>query len=92
MPRILVILSLLVQDGLCLHICGSKNITKQELCTFDEGYGSIESQPLLKIHTSLTLFSMSDFNSDTRIMSVNIHLSMFWNDTRVTLESNQKLK
>ena len=49
-------------------------------------------QTPMNLVSSVTILSVSGFNEDRRVISMNIHLAMVWNDTRLSIESNKNIR
>ena len=86
------ILAFIVKSGQGLINCNKINVTKTQLCIMDENNPDIHDYPdakaagePLEIKTALTLISIAELNSEQNIMSLNIILSLFWNDTRISM-------
>jgi hypothetical protein len=92
-----IVIVLLFAVNVCvtnsLKVCGTTNITTRHICTTDKKYVISDSghRPM-NLFTSMTLFSISELNEDTRVMTLNVLMSAVWNDTRLTLESSEGVK
>ena len=87
-----IFLLALVKPGQALVSCNTKNVTKTQLCTMDENNIDIHDYPDTKddgepmeITTALTLISIAEINSEQNTISLNIILSLFWNDSRISM-------
>ena len=75
----------------------NETVSELQLCShvFDYDGGmpdsivqqSGERQPTL-LKTSITLYSLAEFNEDQSTISLNVLLAMAWNDTRLSLTPN----
>ena len=90
------LLLLFTMNFLCsnsLKICGETNAAKIHICLLDKNYESSDTGSLpMQVRNSITLFSISEFNENDRVMTLNMLLSTVWNDTRLTLESSKGIK
>ena len=93
MSKLHFIFLILPKITLALRDCGMENVTIEQFCSLDKDYlvGKSGQNPMDLI-SSVTVFSV--FNLDEKAMSISliIHLAMVWNDTRLWLESNNKVK
>ena len=92
---IVVIVFYLAQASQALVQCNAGNVTKLQLCTLDQAYDKSIPDPTerpMKIISSVTVFSISDLNQFENTISLNLLLSVVWNDTRLTMESNDPKK
>ena len=79
-----------------LTVCNG-TVTKLQLCTVDQSFdkGTTGWEKLghpTTLNTSITIFNIAEFSEDKSTMTLNILLSVIWNDVRITLESNDKSK
>ena len=90
----LLLLQNLFHFGQTLVSC-NETVSELQLCNLlDSDYDggmpdsivqkSGERQPTL-LKTSITLYSLAEFNEDQSTISLNVLLAMWWNDTRLTL-------
>ena len=98
----LLVLQNLFHFGQTLISC-NETVLKLQLCTlvsdYEKGYpDSIvhcpdgcqshgHGQPT-QIKTSITLFSLDEFNEDKSTISLKVLIALFWNDTRLSLPQN----
>ena len=87
-----IFLLALIKPGQGLISCDSKNVTKTQLCIMDENNVDIHDYPDTKddgepmeVKTALTLISIAEINSEQNTISLNIILSLFWNDSRISM-------
>ena len=87
----LLLLQNLFHFGQTLVSC-NETVSELQLCTlvsaYDEGTPDVilqtSGQPT-QVISSVTLFSVAEFNEDQRTITLNVLLSFWWNDTRLTL-------
>ena len=89
----LVAVLLLLQP--CLHlghalVSCNDTVSKLSICTLVSDYEqSLPPEPFpLKHAQSVTLYSVADINEDQSTMTLRVHISIWWNDTRLSLKSN----
>ena len=64
----------------------SETVSVVQLCTLVPYYDvGVPSEPPARIDPLVTLFSVTELNEDQRTISLNVLLSFWWNDTRLTL-------
>ena len=73
-------------------------VTKQQLCSLDEVYNKgsssacewsgCHSEPM-RIWSSVTVYNIAELNTHENTLKLDILLSIWWYDTRITLESNK---
>jgi hypothetical protein len=68
-------------------------VTKLQLCSLAQKYE--QGTPIqckvcdpLKVLTSVTVFKIAELDENKNTITLNALLSVWWNDTRVTLETN----
>ena len=96
-PLLFLVVQILVQYSYALVNCDQSNATKMQLCSVSQfgeknefhdlyGYPDAKSggEPM-NLHTALTLISIAEFNAEQNTILLNIILSLFWNDTRISL-------
>ena len=92
----MIVVSLFVSYCQCLVTC-NKNITKLQLCSLFDEYEKgrsdlkITGKPM-KIWSSISVFKIAEVSEDTNTITLNLLLSIWWYDTRITLESNDPNK
>ena len=84
----------LIKVSKALNKCNG-TVTKLQLCTIGQGYdrGTTGWRKLgnpVTLNTSITVFNIAEFDEDKSTMTLNILLSVIWNDVRITLESNDE--
>ena len=69
------------------------NVTKLQVCSLVSNYQKSRSggKPL-KLGTSVTLFKIAELDENRHTISFNLLLSVWWYDTRLTIESNNPNK
>ena len=78
--------------GQALTQC-NKNATKEQLCSLYDKYEKgtsdvkITGKPM-SIKSSVTMLKIAELDQNKNTITLNILLSIFWNDTRITIESN----
>ena len=71
----------------------NKNATKEQLCSLYDKYQkgksdwTITGKPM-SIKSSVTMLKIAELDQNKNTITLNILLSIFWNDTRITIESN----
>ena len=71
----------------------NKNATKEQLCSLYDKYEKgtsdvkITGKPM-SIKSSVTMLKIAELDQNKNTITLNILLSIFWNDTRITIESN----
>ena len=65
------------------------NVTKLQLCSLVPDYnkGMSGGKPL-RLAASVTVFKISELDENQHTISINLLLSVWWYDTRLTIESN----
>ena len=81
----------LLHWGQALIHC-NETVTKIRMCTLDSNYGNgrppfKEGSPTM-VKNSVTLFSLAQINEDQSTISLNVLLAFKWDDTRISLKSN----
>ena len=82
----------MVTLGQALIQC-NKNATKEQLCSLYDKYQkgksdwTITGKPM-SIKSSVTMLKIAELDQNKNTITLNILLSIFWNDTRITIESN----
>ena len=85
-----IVLQILFHSGQGLVRC-NETVTKFQICHLAENYE--QGWPIFKhgrpmmIANSITLFSLAEVNEDHSSISLNVLLTMYWNDARLTLKS-----
>jgi hypothetical protein len=70
-----------------------KNATKEQLCSLYDKYEKgtsdfkITGKPM-SIKSSITMLKIAELDQNKNTITLNVLLSIFWNDTRITIESN----
>ena len=87
----------LIKLGQALISCSEKNVTQLQLCSVENfgeeneyhnlyGYPDVKSVGVpMSVKTALTLISIADVNAEQNTILINIVISLFWNDTRISL-------
>ena len=78
------------------YLCHSKlfscndTVSRLSLCTLVSDYEqSLPPEPFpMKLGQSVTLYSVADINEAQSTMTLRMHVSIWWNDTRIGLKSN----
>ena len=68
-------------------------VTKLQLCSLAEKYDKGTPFPCkgcdaLKVSTSVTVLKIAELDENKNTITLNALLSVWWNDTRITLETN----
>ena len=69
----------------------NETVEALQICRFgeyDKGQPPWEPGNPLRILNSVTIFSMAEFDDSQNTVSLDILLAIVWNDTRITLKSN----
>ena len=70
-----------------------KKVTKEQLCSLYDKYEKsrsdwkITGKPM-SIKSSVTMLKIAELDQNKNTITLNVLLSIFWNDTRITIESN----
>ena len=71
----------------------NKNVTKEQLCSLFDQYEKgtsdlkITGKPMI-IKSSVTMLKIAELDQNKNTITLNVLLSIWWNDTRITIESN----
>ena len=71
----------------------NKNATKEQLCSLYDKYEKgtsdlkITGKPM-SIKSSVTMLKIAELDQNKNTIALNVLLSIWWNDTRITIESN----
>ena len=71
----------------------NRTVSKLQLCFIDEKYdkgappGNGVPEPM-KMVSSVTVFKIAELDENQNTLTLNLLLSIIWNDTRITLETN----
>ena len=71
----------------------NKNTTKEQLCSLYDKYEKgtsdlkITGKPM-SIKSSVTMLKIAELDQNKNTITLNVLLSIWWNDTRITIESN----
>ena len=71
----------------------NKNATKEQLCSLYDKYEKsrsdwkITGKPM-SIKSSVTMLKIAELDQNKNTITLNVLLSIWWNDTRITIESN----
>ena len=87
-----IFLAVFVKTSKALVKCNG-TVTKLQLCSLAQKYE--QGTPIqckacdpLKVLTSVTVFKIAELDENKNTITLNALLSVWWNDTRVTLETN----
>ena len=87
-----ILLAFFVKTSKALVKCNG-TVTKLQLCSLAQKYD--QGTPIqckgcdpLKILTSVTVFKIAELDENKNTITLNALLSVWWNDTRITLETN----
>ena len=75
----------------------NKTVTKLQLCSLKSDYNSrsigrnVGDNPLL-VNTEVNVFKIAQLDENFNTITLNVLLSVIWNDTRIVLESNSQNK
>ena len=89
-----VMASLCLLDGTAQALIRcNENVTKLQVCSLVSDYNKFVSggKPL-KLGTSVTLLKIAELDENQHTISFNLLLSVWWYDTRLTIESNNPNK
>ena len=88
----ILVTTLLLRNVQALVKCNG-TVTKLQLCSLAQKYE--QGTPIqckvcdpLKVLTSVTVFKIAELDENKNTITLNALLSVWWNDTRVTLETN----
>ena len=87
-----IILLLKIKSTVALVKCNG-TVTELQLCSLADKYqkgvppGCKGCKPM-NLSSSLTVFKIAELDENQNTITLNLLLSVVWNDTRVTLESN----
>ena len=73
----------------------NETVTKLQICQLgehDKGQPPWKPGQPLRPLESMTIFSVAEFNEAQNTISLDILLSVWWNDTRISLKSNDPQK
>ena len=71
----------------------NENVTKLQVCSLISDYDKSSSgENPLKLGTSVTVFKIAELDEKQHTISLNLLLSVWWYDTRLTIESNNSNK
>ena len=73
----------------------NETVAKLQICQLgehDKGQPPWKPDQPLRPLESMTIFSVAEFNEAQNTISLDILLSVWWNDTRITLKSNDPQK
>ena len=71
----------------------NKNATKEQLCSLYDKYEKgtsdlkITGKPMI-VKSSVTMLKIAELDQNKNTITLNVLLSIWWNDTRITIESN----
>ena len=87
--KVLLLLEMLFHLGHALVNC-DETVSKLRLCSLVSDYEqSLPPKPFpMKLGQSVTLYSVADINEGQSTMTLRMHVSIWWNDTRIALKSN----
>ena len=90
----IIVLIAFLKISEALNNC-NQTVTKLQLCTIDEAYdkGTTGWKQLghpITLNTSITVFNIAEFNEDNNMITLNVLLSVAWNDYRITLKSKDE--
>ena len=73
-----------------LESCASKDVTKLQLCTLEDAYDtSLPSEPWpVTVKNSVTVLDVVELNPDDNTLTIFVQLKVLWNDTGLSLISN----
>ena len=86
-----MVITLSFENIEALISCNQLNVTKAQLCMVNDtnpdihGYPDSKPGEPLDLKTALTLTSIADVNAEQNTILINIVISLFWNDTRISL-------
>ena len=88
----LLVLQMLFHFGQTLFSC-NETASKLQLCSlvsiYEKGKAAIVTDynnvTAARIDSSITLFSLDEFNEQQSTISLNVLLALWWNDTRLSL-------
>ena len=86
---LIIIISLSLLGGVGALVRCNGNVTKLQLCSLVPDYnkGMSGGKPL-RLGASVTVFKISELDENQHTISINLLLSVWWYDTRLTIESN----
>ena len=87
----LIFLAFVIKTSKALVKCNG-TVKKLQLCSLAEKYNkgtpNCQGCDPLKILTSVAVFKIAELDENKNTITLNALLSVWWNDTRVTLETN----
>ena len=68
----------------------SSNVTKLQICKLNQDYAqSFPSKPWpMIVNNSVRVLDIVEFNADANTMTIFVQLMAWWDDTELTLKSN----
>ena len=86
-------LAVVIKTSKALVKCNG-TVTKLQLCSLAEKYDKGSPKTCkgcdpLKVSTSVTVFKIAELDENKNTITLNALLSVWWNDTRITLETNE---
>ena len=88
----LILLFIFVKENQALVKCNG-TVSKLQLCSLTDKYdkgvpqGCNDCGPIV-LYPSVTVFKISEIDEQHNTITMNVLISAVWNDTRVTLETN----
>ena len=90
--RVLLIVFFLLRGTKALVKC-NETVSKLQLCSLTKKYNKgvpprcVGCEPM-KLETKVTVFKIAELDEEMNSITFNLLISAIWNDTRVTLETN----
>ena len=90
--KCILVLLFAIRSTTALVKCNG-TVSKLQLCFIDEKYdkgappGNGVPEPM-KMVSSVTVFKIAELDENQNTLTLNLLLSIRWNDTRITLETN----
>jgi hypothetical protein len=87
--KFLVYLLLSIRSTTALVKCNG-TVTKLQLCFLSDKYdkGKPAGKWPMKMVSSVTTFKIAELDENQNTITLNLLLSVMWNDTRITLETD----
>jgi hypothetical protein len=90
--RFVIFLAVLLKTSKALVECNG-TVKKLQLCFLAEKYDEGTPFPCkgcdpLKVSTSVTVLKIAELDENKNTITLNVLLSVWWNDTRITIETN----
>ena len=95
-PLLTAILFLIIKTTKALVKCNG-TVTKLQLCSLADEYqkgvppGCKGCKPM-SVSSSITVLKIAEMDENQNTITLNVLLSVVWNDTRLTLESNHSVE